>query len=72
MGSEASAKLDYFSSSPLLVVLRQVRDLGRERKGKDSELESVARRAHEALAWFEADSEGRFEAAQKHLDNVYA
>lgn len=68
---EEPARLDYFTSSPLLYVLRQVRDLGRERKGADPELEVVARRAHDALAWFEADQEGRLEMAQKHLDKVY-
>lgn len=68
---EEPARLDYFTSSPLLFVLRQVRDLGRDRRGQDPELEKLARRAHDALAWFEADSEGRFEMAQTHLDKVF-
>jgi hypothetical protein len=66
------AKLDYFTSSPLLYVLRQLRDLGRDRKeAGDAELLAVARRAHNALAWFECDLDGRFDDAARYLDEVY-
>jgi hypothetical protein len=65
-------KLDFFTSSPLLYVLKQLRDLGRSRKESgDEELLAVARRAHNALAWFECDSEGRFIDAERFLDEVY-
>jgi hypothetical protein len=65
-------KLDFFTSSPLLYVLRQLRDLGRERKESgDAELLAVARRAHNALAWFECDLDGRFTDAERFLDEVY-
>jgi hypothetical protein len=71
VSSEGPQKLDYFTSSPLLRVLRDVRDLGRDRKGQDAELEAVARRAHAALAWFEMDMEGRFEEAERFLKDTY-
>lgn len=66
------AKLDVFTSSPLLYVLRQLRDLGRDRKESgDAELLAIARRAHNALAWFECDLDGRFTDAERYLDEVY-
>ena len=66
-------RLDVFTSSPLLYVLRQVRDLGRARRESgDEELLAVAKRAHAALAWFDCDLDGRFTDAEGYLDEVYA
>ncbi len=62
-----------FDSRPLITVLTDVRDLGRSRRDQksDPQMVALAKRAHAALMWLEADRAGELDVAQRWLDTVY-
>lgn len=65
--------MNEIDSRPLIAVLTDVRDLGRSRRDQkvDPEMVGLARRAHAAMMWLEADMAGDLEAAKRWLDMVY-
>lgn len=64
--------MDEIDSRPLIAVLTEVRDLGRRRRDEkvDPEMVALAKRAHAAMMWLEADIAGDLEAAQRWLDTA--
>ncbi len=65
--------MNEIDSRPLVAVLTDVRDLGRSRRDRktDPEMVTLAKRAHAALMWMEADLAGDLDAAGRWLDTVY-
>lgn len=59
---------------PLVAIVEELRELGRQRRLTDPEdaVVGLARRAHAVLMWLELDEEGQYEAAQVWLDRARA
>lgn len=58
---------------PLVAIITELRDLGRQRRLTDpaDPVVALARRAGAALMWLELDEAGDFDAAQTWLDRAY-
>lgn len=58
---------------PLVAILTELRDLGRQRRltHPEDEVVALARRAAAALMWLELDEAGEFDAAQTWLDRAW-
>ncbi len=58
---------------PLVAIVTELRDLGRQRRltDPDDPVVGLARRANAALMWLELDEAGDLEAAQTWLDRAY-
>jgi hypothetical protein len=58
-----------FEDKPLVAIIEELRELGRQRRltDPDDAVVALARRAHAVLMWFELDEAGQFEAAETWL-----